>query len=95
MGPSGIANIAVGFEWTPFSHGFVFLEYPGPAHLPPSDEMGQREWLEGFQHAHADDADEPNDPESGETVADALRRMLPSSPHLPARLTLLARSCPA
>ena len=97
MGQSGIANIAVGFEWTPFSHGFVFWEYPGPDHLPPSDEMGQREWLEGFQQAHADDPDEPYDPdnpEGGETAADALRRMLPGNPHLPALLALLARSRP-
>ena len=92
MGQSGIANIAVGFEWTPFSHGFVFWEYPGPDHLPPSDETGQREWLEGFQQAHADDPDEPDDPdhpEGGETAADALRRMLPGNPHLPALLALI------
>lgn len=92
MGKSGIANIAVGFEWTPFSHGFVFWEYPGPDHLPPSDEMGQREWLEGFQQAHADDPDEPDDPdnpEGGETAADALRRMLPGNSHLPALLALI------
>ena len=97
MGQSGIANIAIGFEWTPFSHGFVFWEYPGPAHLPPSDEMGQQEWLEGFQQAHADDPNEPYDPdnpEGGETAADALRRMLPGNPHLAALLALLARSRP-
>ena len=98
MGQSGIANIAIGFEWTPFSHGFVFWEYPGPAHLPPSDEMGQQEWLEGFQQAHADYPDEPynpDNPESGETAADSLRRMLPGNPYLAALLALLARHDPA
>jgi len=43
MAASRVANnIAVGFEWTLFSHGFVFWEYPGPEHLPPADEAGQR-----------------------------------------------------
>lgn len=91
MGQSGIAEDAPVFTWTPFSHGFVFWEYPGPAHLPPSDAMGQREWLEGFRQAHADYPDEPDDPEGGETAADAIRRMLPGNPHLPALLALLAR----
>ena len=83
------SGIAVEFEWTPFSHGFVFWEYPGPEHLPPSDAVGQREWLEGFLQAHADYPDEPYDPDnpdSGETAADALQRMLPGNPHLLALL---------
>lgn len=33
MAASRVANnIAVGFEWTPFSHGFVFWESPKPEH---------------------------------------------------------------
>ncbi len=85
------SDIVVGFEWTPFSHGFVFWEYPGPEHLPPADEAGQREWREGFLPAQADYPDEPYDPdklESGETAADALRRMLAGNPQLPALLAL-------
>ncbi len=82
MAASGVA--AVGFEWTPFSHGFVFWEYPGPEHLPPSDAVGQR--LEGFQQVYAAYPDEPYDPDSGETAADALQRMLPGNPHLLALL---------
>jgi hypothetical protein len=84
--------IAVGFEWTPFAHGFVFWEYPGSDHLPPSDKAGQREWLEGFRQAHADHPDEPYDPDhpdNGETAGDALRRMLAGNPPLPALLALL------
>lgn len=76
------SGIAVGFEWTPFSHGFVFWEYPGPEHLPPSDAVGQREWLEGFLQAHADYPDEPYDRDkpgqrrdgSGRAAADATRQ---------------------
>ena len=52
MAASGVADIAVGFEWTPFAHGFAFWEDPGPEHLPPPAEAGQREWLEGFLHAY-------------------------------------------
>lgn len=85
------SSIAVGFEWTPFAHGFVFWEYPGPEHLPPADEVGQREWLEGFLQAHADYPDAPDNPERGETAADALGRMLAGNPRLPALLALLER----
>ena len=70
MAASSVADVAVGFEWTPFSHGFVFWEYPGPEHLPPPDEAGRREWLEGFLQARADYPDEPYDPDNpdgGET----------------------------
>lgn len=35
-----MATSGLDFEWTPFSHGFVYWEYPGPAHLPPADEAG-------------------------------------------------------
>ena len=83
------SGIAIRFEWTPFAHGFVFWEYPGPEHRPPADEAGQWEWLEGFLQAHADDPDEPYDPESGETAAEALGRMLAGNPQLPALLALL------
>ena len=60
------SGVAVGFERTPFAHGFVFREYLGPAHHPPSNEVGQREWLEGFLQAHADYPDEPYDPDNPE-----------------------------
>ena len=76
MAASRIANIAVSFKWTPFAHGFVFWEYPGPEHRPPPDEAGRREWLEGFLQAHADYLDEPYNPDGWETAADALRRTL-------------------
>ena len=49
------SSVAEAFNWTPFSHGFVFWESPKAEHGPPSDQAGQREWLEGFQQAHADD----------------------------------------
>jgi hypothetical protein len=84
------SGIAVSLERTPFSHGFVFWEYPGP---PPS--AGQREWLEGFRQAHADypdepfDPDHPDHPDNGETAGDALRRMLAGNPPLPALLAFL------
>ena len=85
------SSVAEAFDWTPFSHGFVFWESPKAEHGPPSDQAGQREWLERFQQAHADYPNEPDDPdhpEGGETAADALRRMLPGNPYLPALLAL-------
>ena len=91
MAASRIANIAVSFKWTPFAHGFVFWEYPGPEHLPPPDEAGRREWLEGFLQAHADYPDEPYDPAGGEPVADALRRTLAGQGDVDALLALLDR----
>lgn len=95
MAASGVAeNLAVGFEWTPFAHGFVFWEYPGSEHLPPPDEAGQREWLEGFLQSHADYPDEPCDPdnpEGGETAADVLRRMLAGKCDVDGLLSLLDR----
>ena len=81
------SGVAVGFEWTPFSHGFVFWEYPKAEHWPPSDEIGRREWLEGFLQAHADCPND-TDQDRGERAA-ARQRMLPSNPHLPALLALL------
>lgn len=91
---SGVADIAVGFEWTPFAHGCVFWEYPGPEHLPPADEAGQREWLEGFLQAHADYPDAPYDPDNpdgGEGAAAALRRTLAGRRDVDALLALLDR----
>ena len=90
MAASGL-DVAVGFEWTPFSHGFVFWEYPGPEHLPPPDEAGRREWLEGLLQARADYPDEPYDPDGRETVADALRRTLAGQGDVDALLALLDR----
>jgi hypothetical protein len=95
MAASSVAsNVAIGFEWTPFSHGFVFWEYPSPEHLPPADEASQREWLEGFLQAHADYPDapyDPDNPENGETAADALRRTLAGQCDVDALVTLLDR----
>ena len=84
-------DVAVGFEWTPFSHGFVFWEYSGPEHQPPPDETSRREWLERFLQAHADYPDEPYDPAGGETAADALRRTLAGQGDVDALLALLDR----
>ena len=92
MAASGVADIAIGFEWTPFAHGFVYWEYPRSDHLPPADEAGQREWLEGFLQAHADYPDapyDPDNPENGETAADALRRTLAGKCDVDALLALL------
>ena len=91
MASSGVANIAVGFEWTPFSHGYVFWEYPGKEHLPPSDETGQRDWLEGFLQSHAEHPDDPFNYEGGESASDALRRMLAGQCDVDALLALLNR----
>ena len=94
MAASGIADIAVGFEWTPFSHGFVFWEYPGPEHLPPADEAGQREWLEGFLQAHADHLDDPREwinPGLNEGAHAALRRTLAGKCEVDGLLNLLDR----
>jgi hypothetical protein len=85
MAESGVMEIAIEFEWTPFSHGYVYWEYPGPEHLPPADEAGQREWLEGFLQAHADY------PDNGEGAADALRRILADQRDVDALLALLDR----
>lgn len=91
MAASGVADIAVGFEWTPFSHGFVFWENPSREHLPPADEAGQREWLEGFLQSHTDYPDDPDNPEGGETAADVLRRMLAGKCDVDGLLSLLDR----
>lgn len=62
------SGLAVGFEWTPFNHGFVYWEYLDREHLPPPDEAGQREWLEGFLQAHADS---PSDSRNGSIPSSA------------------------
>jgi len=77
MAASGVADIAVGFEWTPFSHGFVFWEYPGPEHLPPADNPHDaREWT---------------DPNISEGAHAALRRTLKGKCDVDALLSLLDR----
>jgi len=72
------------FKWTPFAHGFVFWEFPKPGHLPPGpdDLAGLREWLSGFQQAYADYPDTA-DPEEGESLSEALDRLLAGHPALP------------
>ena len=50
--------------------------------MPPIDDIGRREWLEGFCQAHADYPD-TLDPEEGETVQEALDRLLRGHPALP------------
>ena len=76
------SSVAEAFNWTPFSHGFVFWESPKPEHGPPSNQAGQWDWLEGFLQAHADYPDEPYDRDkpgqrrdgSGRAAADATRQ---------------------
>ena len=47
MAASRVADsIAIGLEWTPFGHGFCYWKYPGQEPLPPTDEAGQREWID-------------------------------------------------
>lgn len=85
MATSSVADdIAIGFEWKPFNHGFVYLDYPEPEHLPPPDEAGQRDWLEGFLQAHADSSDDPQ-----EGARAALRRVLAGKCDVNALLGLL------
>jgi hypothetical protein len=69
-------------ELNAFQRGFVFWEHPKPEYLPPIDDKGRREWLEGFCQAHADYPD-GDDFESGETAQEALDRMLEGHPALP------------
>jgi hypothetical protein len=47
--------------------------------MPPIDDAGRREWLEGFLQAHADYYPDTLDPESGETAQEALDRLLGAS----------------
>lgn len=87
------------FQWTPFTHGYVFGEHSTPEYHPPGpdDIEGLRQWLEGFELSHADHPDvtsDPSDPnveEAGESVAGALSRLLVDHPSLP---TLLAMCRP-
>lgn len=88
------SGIATAFQWTPFSHGFVFWEYPDSKHLPPDDESGQREWLEGFLQAHADNSNDPRewiDPGISEGAYAALKRVLTGKCDVDALIELLDR----
>jgi hypothetical protein len=78
------------FEWTPFSHGFVFWETPTAEHRPPGLENaeGLREWLAGFQQAYADYPD-TLDPDDGEPLSAALDRLLAGHSTLPALKMML------
>lgn len=82
------------FEWTPFMRGFVFWEMPTAEHLPPAadDIEDLREWLHGFEQAHADSPEDPRswtDPSLGESVPKALDRLLAGHPALPTLKMLL------
>ena len=77
------------FEWTPFMHGFVFWELPGPEHLPPDDEARRLEWLDGFCQAHADYPADGNF-EGGESAVEAIDRLLADHPAL-ATLKMMLR----
>jgi hypothetical protein len=70
------------YELDAFQKGFVFWEHPKPEYLPPIDDKGRREWLEGFCQAHADYPDGDNF-EGGETAQEALDRVLEGHPALP------------
>jgi hypothetical protein len=61
---------------------------PKPEYLPPIDDAGRREWLDGFCQTHADYPDSL-DPEEGETVQEALDRLLEGHPALPALKAML------
>jgi hypothetical protein len=87
------------FHWTPFTHGYVFWEHSTPEYHPPGpdDIKGLRQWLEGFELSHAEhpdvivDLSDPNAEEAGESVAEALNRLLAGHPVL---ATLLAMRRP-
>lgn len=79
---TGMNAPAAPFEWTPFMHGFVFWEVQKSEHLPPGDDAGRLEWLDGFCQAHADYPADGNF-EGGESTLDALDRLLADHPALP------------
>ena len=91
MATSSLAEVAVGFEWTPFSRGYVYWENPIREYLPPADETGQRERLKGFLLSHAEHPDNPFSYEGGESASDALRRILAGQCDVDALLALLNR----
>lgn len=81
-----------------FQKGFVFWEISEPRFGPPDPDDIQRlrEWLKGFQLSHAEHPDvitDPLDPEqieeAGESVAEALDRLLSGHPTLPTLLAML------
>lgn len=78
-------------ELDAFQKGFVFWEHPKAEYMPPIDGAGRREWLEGFCQAHADYPDS-DDFEGGETVEEALDRLLGGHPALPALKAMLTLS---
>ena len=75
--------LAAPFEWTPFTRGFVFWETPRAEFNPPdpADVENLAEWLAGFQQAYADYPD-TLDPEAGESLSEALDRLLADHPAL-------------
>ena len=76
------------YELDAFQKGFVFWESPKAEYMPPIDEAGRREWLEGFCQAHADYPD-GDDFEGGETAQEALDRMMEGHPALPTLKAML------
>lgn len=82
---------AAPFEWTPFMRGFVFWETSRAEFNPPDpdDAADLAEWLAGFQQAYADYPD-TLDPEAGESIIEALDRLLADHPAL-ATLKMMLR----
>jgi hypothetical protein len=76
------------YELDAFQKGFVFWEHPKLEYMPPIDDKGRREWLEGFIQAFADYPD-TLDPGEGETAQEALDRLLEGHPALPALKAML------
>jgi hypothetical protein len=78
-------------EWTAFMRGFVFWETPQPEFGPPGPDTVEdlAEWLTGFEQAYADYPD-TLDPEAGESLSEALDRLLAGHPALPF-LTMMLR----
>ena len=70
-------------EWTACMRGFVFWETPQPEFGPPGPDAAENlvEWLAGFQQAFADYPD-TLDPEAGESLSEALDRLLAGHPAL-------------
>jgi hypothetical protein len=71
------------FEWTPFMRGFVFWETPQAEFNPPDpdDAADLAERLAGFRQAYADYPD-TLDPNAGESLSEALDRLLVGHPAL-------------
>lgn len=71
-------------EWTALMRGFVFWETPRAEFGPPdpAEVADLAEWLAGFQQAFADYPD-TLDPEAGESLSEALDRLLADHPARP------------